>query len=39
MIKDFFARYYLNTSDVRFDLRSHEMETLRDNGDEPWTCR
>jgi glucose-1-phosphate cytidylyltransferase len=37
MIKDFFARYYLNTSDVRFDLRSHEMTTLRDNGDEPWT--
>ena len=37
MIKDFFARYYLNTSDVRFDLRTHSMETLRDNGQEPWT--
>ena len=37
MIKEFFARYYLNASDVRFDLRSHSMETLRDNGDEPWT--
>ena len=23
MIKEFFARYYLNASDVRFDLRSH----------------
>ena len=37
MIKDYFSRYYLNTSDVRFDLRSHSMETLRDNGEEPWT--
>lgn len=37
MIKDYFARYYLNTSDVRFDLRTHSMETLRDNGQEPWT--
>ena len=37
MIKEFFAAYYLNTSDVRFDLRSHSMETLRNNGDEPWT--
>ena len=37
MIKEFFSRYYLITSDVRFDLRSHSMETLSHNGDEPWT--
>ncbi|RDI74830.1 hypothetical protein Gocc_1719 [Gaiella occulta] len=35
MIKDFFARNHLNSSDVRFDLRAHPMETLRDNGEEP----
>ena len=39
MIKEYFAGYYLHTSDVRFDLRSHSMETLRNNGDEPWRCR
>jgi glucose-1-phosphate cytidylyltransferase len=37
MIKEYFAGYYLNTSDVRFDLRSHSMETLRNNGEEPWS--
>ena len=37
MIKDFFAQHYLHTSDVRFDLRAHSMETLRDSGAEPWT--
>jgi glucose-1-phosphate cytidylyltransferase len=37
MIKEFFARYYLHNSDVRFDLRAHSMDTLRENGEEPWT--
>jgi glucose-1-phosphate cytidylyltransferase len=37
VIKDFFATYFLHTSDVRFDLRSQSMTKLRDNGIEPWT--
>lgn len=37
MIKDFFASYSLHSSDVRFDLRTGRMETLRDNAREPWT--
>ncbi len=37
MIKHYFANYYLNSSDVRFDLRTHSMEIMRDNGEEPWT--
>ncbi len=37
MIKEFFARYYLNTSDVRFDLQTQSMEILSHNGNEPWT--
>jgi glucose-1-phosphate cytidylyltransferase len=37
MIKDFFASYSLKSSDVRVDLRAGTVETLRDNGTEPWT--
>lgn len=37
VIKDFFATYFLHTSDVRFDLRTQSMTKLRDNGIEPWT--
>ena len=35
MIKEFFADYYLHTSDVTFDLSKNEME-VHNNYSEPW---
>jgi glucose-1-phosphate cytidylyltransferase len=35
LIKEYFANYYLHTSDVTFDLASGEMEVHRSNT-EPW---
>jgi glucose-1-phosphate cytidylyltransferase len=35
MIKEYFANYYLHTSDVSFDLASGEMEIHR-SASEPW---
>ena len=35
MIKEFFADYYLHTSDVTFDLENNEME-VHNNYSEPW---
>ncbi|MDO5851190.1 MAG: glucose-1-phosphate cytidylyltransferase [Methanobacteriaceae archaeon] len=35
MIKEFFADYYLHTSDVTFDLKKNEME-IHNNYSEPW---
>lgn len=35
MIKEFFADYYLHTSDVTFDLEKNEM-TVHNNYSEPW---
>lgn len=35
VIKDYFANYFLHTSDVTFDLQRNEMEIHRKNG-EPW---
>lgn len=35
IIKEYFAKYYLLTSDVTFDLRTNTMETHQ-NGTEPW---
>ena len=35
MIKEFFADYFLHTSDVTFDLASNEMKVLNKNG-ENW---
>ncbi|GAC1326225.1 MAG: glucose-1-phosphate cytidylyltransferase [Thermoleophilaceae bacterium] len=35
-IKEYFANYYLHTSDVVFDLRNDRMDVLR-NDSEPWT--
>ena len=35
MIKEFFADYYLHTSDVTFDLKNNEM-TVHNNYSEPW---
>ena len=35
MIKEFFADYYLHTSDVTFDLCKNEME-VHNNYSEPW---
>ncbi len=35
IIKDYFANYFLHTSDVTFDLHRNEMEIHRING-EPW---
>jgi glucose-1-phosphate cytidylyltransferase len=37
IIKNYFATYFLHTSDLRFDLRTQAMTKLRDNGNEPWT--
>jgi glucose-1-phosphate cytidylyltransferase len=34
-IKDFFANYFLHTSDVTFDMRNNEME-VHQNYSEPW---
>ena len=36
MIKEYFANYFLNQADCRFDLKNNRMEVLR-NGVEPWT--
>jgi glucose-1-phosphate cytidylyltransferase len=36
VIKEFFANYFLHTSDVRFDMRSGRMEVLSQTA-EPWT--
>jgi len=35
MIKEYFANYYLNMSDVTFDLRENRMQ-IHKNGVEPW---
>ena len=35
MIKEFFADYYLHTSDVTFDLENNKME-IHNNFSEPW---
>lgn len=35
MIKEYFANYYLNNSDVTFDMRNNSMEVHR-NDTEPW---
>lgn len=35
MIKEFFADYYLHTSDVTFDLENNKME-VHNNYSEPW---
>jgi glucose-1-phosphate cytidylyltransferase len=35
MIKEYFANYFLHTSDVTFDLQKNEMEVHRRNS-EPW---
>jgi len=35
VIKEFFADYFLHTSDVTFDLANNEM-TVHDNFSEPW---
>lgn len=35
MIKEFFADYFLHTSDVTFDLAKNEM-TVHENTSEPW---
>jgi len=35
MIKEFFANYFLHTSDVTFDLRSNQME-VHEQHTEPW---
>ena len=37
VIKEFFASYFRQMSDVKFDLRTDTMTRLRDNGVEPWT--
>ena len=36
MIKEYFANYYLHTSDITFDLKSNSMQVHRTNT-EPWT--
>jgi len=35
LIKEYFANYYLDRSDVTFDLRNNEMQ-VHNNGAEPW---
>ena len=35
VIKEYFANYYLNASDVTFDMRSNEMK-VHQNAAEPW---
>jgi glucose-1-phosphate cytidylyltransferase len=35
LIKQYFANYFLNEADCRFDLQQNRMEVLR-NGVEPW---
>ncbi|MDX8396326.1 MAG: glucose-1-phosphate cytidylyltransferase [Mariprofundaceae bacterium] len=36
MVKEYFANYYLHTSDVTFDMRDNSMKVLQ-NESEPWT--
>jgi glucose-1-phosphate cytidylyltransferase len=36
LIKEYFANYYLHTSDVTFDMRNNSME-VHTNHAEPWT--
>lgn len=36
MIKDFFANYYLHTSDVSFDFANHNQVEIHSNHAEPW---
>jgi len=36
MIKEYFANYYLHTSDVTFDMRDNSMK-VHQNASEPWT--
>ncbi len=36
MIKEYFANYYLHTSDVTFDMRENRMDVL-ENKSEPWS--
>lgn len=36
MIKEFFADYYLHTSDVTFDFSSENKMTIHNNVSEPW---
>lgn len=36
LIKEFFSNYFLNRSDVRFDLQTNKVEFLN-NAAEPWT--
>jgi len=35
MIKEYFANYYLHTSDITFDMRTNEMN-VHQNSAEPW---
>lgn len=35
MIKEFFAQYYLHTSDITFDLKNNAL-TVHNNTSEPW---
>lgn len=35
IVKEFFAGYYMHTSDVTFDLKNNEM-TVQKNASEPW---
>ena len=36
MIKEYFADYYLHTSDVTFDFTNNNMMTVHNNVSEPW---
>jgi glucose-1-phosphate cytidylyltransferase len=36
MIKEYFADYYLHTSDVTFDFTQHNQMTIHNNVSEPW---
>lgn len=36
MIKEYFADYYLHTSDVTFDFTNHNHMTIHNNVSEPW---
>jgi len=36
LIKEYFANYYLHTSDVTFDMRDNSMK-VHQNASEPWT--
>lgn len=36
LIKDWFANYYLHTSDVTFDFTAHNKMTIHNQNTEPW---